>query len=142
MRRLFFVLIAILIISGTASAQTKVANYSYGKPGTDTYEQLSFWVKDGKKSDIDYAYGRDRKEAKLRYVGKYEASFQVQFPNNTRLTINPKGTTLIVTNTKTNYVKTFVWEYEGPVNGIGTFCTVCAQDEKEAMRLIQTYYLQ
>ncbi|GAB4039319.1 hypothetical protein GCM10028774_40320 [Spirosoma jeollabukense] len=123
------------------SAQTKVANYSYGKPGTDTYEQLSFWMKDGQKSSIDYTYGKDRKDVKLRYVGKYEASFQVRFPNNTTLTVNPKGTTLIVVNTKSNYAKTFVWEYEGPVNGIGTFCNVCAQDEKEAMRLIRTYYL-
>lgn len=142
MRRSFFVLIAILFIGGTAYAQTKVANYSYGKPGTDTYEQLSFWVKDGQKGSIDYNYGRDRKEVKLRYVGRYEASFKVQFPNNTTLTVNPKGTTLIVVNTKSNYAKTFVWEYEGPVNGIGTFCDVCAQDEKEAMRLIRTYYFR
>ena len=131
-----------MILAGTASAQTKVANYSFGKPGTDTYEQLSFWVKDGKKSSIDYAYGKDRKEVKLRYVGKYDASFQVQFPNNSILTVNPKGITLIVVNTKSNYTKTFVWEYEGPANGIGTFCDVCAQDEKEAMQLIRTYYFK
>lgn len=140
MKKATLVFIAILFLGKTVSAQTKVANYSFGKPGTDTYEQLSFWVKDGQKSRIDYTYGKDRKAVKLRYVGKYDASFKVQFPNNTALTVNPKGTTLIVTNTKTNYVKTFNWEYEGPVNGIGTFCNVCAEDKEDAMQLIRTYY--
>ncbi len=86
-------------------------------------------------------YGKDRKEVNVRYVAQAGTSgFTVQFPNNTILTIKPVGTSLKVTNSKTNYAKTFSWEYEGPVNGIGTFCTVCAQDEKKAMKLLKSSY--
>lgn len=136
--------IIITLLAGTlANAQTKVANFSHGEPGTATYEHFSFWIKDGKRQDVTYNYGKDRKEVKLRYVGKAQdnntSGFKVQFPNNTVLVISPSATTLKVSNPKDNYSKTFAWEYEGPVNGIGTFCNVCAQDEKEAMNLVQNY---
>ncbi|MBD2754469.1 hypothetical protein [Spirosoma validum] len=146
MNTLNIAIITVLLTSTIANAQMNVANYSYGKPGTDTYEHLSFWVKDAKRQDITYAYGKDRKEVKLRYAGKAQVNntsgFNAQFPNNTILTIMPSGTTLKVSNPKDNYSKTFTWEYEGPVNGIGTFCDVCTQDEKEALKLVQKYYLK
>lgn len=129
-----------------AAAQTKVANYSYGKSGTDTYEHLSFWVKDGKRAAIYYAYGKDRKEAKLNYWGKIPAGsnsgFTIQFSNSHTLTIIPVGIALKVIDAVDKAPKKFAWEYEGPVNGIGTFCEQCAEDEKEAMQLIKAHYLK
>ncbi|GAB4033956.1 hypothetical protein [Spirosoma gilvum] len=133
-------------ISSLVQAQMKVANYSYGEPGTDAYEEFSFWINNGKRTKIDYTYGKDRKETSLQFVTKSQldrkSGFTVQFPNQYTLHIIPMGNKLQVVDGQKKYRKTFNWYYEGPVNGIGTFCTVCAEDEKEAMRLLQTYYLK
>ncbi|GAB3999728.1 hypothetical protein GCM10028807_50760 [Spirosoma daeguense] len=134
------------ILTTFANAQMKVANFSYGEPGTDKYEQLSFWAKNGQRAEIRYTYGKDRKETTLTYLGKSPkakgSGFNVQFPNNYVLYVAPVGNKLRLVDAQATYQKTFAWEYEGPVNGIGTFCNVCAQDDKEAMQLVRTYYLR
>jgi hypothetical protein len=124
-----------------AHAQNQVANYGFGQPGTAAYEHFSFWTKDGVRTDIHYAYGRDRQDIPLRYAGrlKGQAGFRARFPNGRTLHVVPSGTTLRVT-TKTAAPKIFTWEYEGPVNGVGTVCSVCAPDAPAAMRLIQKHY--
>jgi hypothetical protein len=124
----------------------KVANYSFGKPGTDKYEHFDFWTKDGKPTEINYAYGKKRKEVKLQNLGKDRLNgsdcFKVKFTNNYVLYIIPHGQQLQVTDPSGKYNKTFSWEYEGPVNGIGTFCDVCAIDDEDAMNLIHSTYLK
>ena len=124
----------------------KVANYSFGKPGTDKFEHIEFWTKDGIRTEINYAYGKDRKEVKLQYLGKGKINgsicFKVKFTNNYTLYIIPKGLKLQATDASGKYNKTFSWEYEGPVNGIGTFCEICAKDVDDAMNLIQSFYIQ
>lgn len=146
MKALIMITALTLFAENLAFAQTKVAAYSYGKPGTDNYEHLSFWVKDGKRADIYYAYGKDRKEVKLNYVSAIRATtnsgFKIQFSNSHTLSVVPGGTLLKVTDTTAKAPKSFAWEYEGPVNGIGTFCRECAADEKEAMQIVRTYYLK
>ncbi|MBH8557237.1 hypothetical protein [Hymenobacter negativus] len=146
-----FAITATLLLFGasaraqTRSAPTKVASYSYGTPGTVSYEHLSFWAKAGKRTDIFYSYGPDRKEVTVKYLGKTqlngEPGFKVRFANGNVLSVIPKGTLLAVSaagQTPNN----FAWEYEGPVNGVGTFCDVCVADEKEAVQFMQTYYLK
>jgi hypothetical protein len=106
-------------------AQTKVANYTCGKPGTDKFEQFDFWTKDGKRTKVNYAFGRNSKEVKLQYLGKDTlngaACFKVKFSNNYMLYIIPKGRKLQVTDSSGKYNKTFSWQYEGPVDGVGMF---------------------
>lgn len=129
----------------TKVAPTKVASYSFGAPGTVSFEYLSFWVKAGKRTDIYYSYGANRKEVKLKYLGKTQVDskpgFKVQFANGNVLSVVPNGDLLTV-SAAGQTPNSFAWEYEGPVNGIGTFCDVCAADEKEAMELVRTYYLK
>ena len=141
----FLASVALGLLSLAAHAQNQVANYSFGKPGTATYEHFSFWVKDGHRTDIAYAYGRDRKDSQLRYLGpsrvKSQAGFNAQFSNGHTVHLVPSGNRLLVTAAGAA-PKIFTWEYEGPVNGIGTFCSVCAQDEQAAMRLLQRCYLR
>ncbi|GAB3846054.1 hypothetical protein GCM10028822_05490 [Hymenobacter terrigena] len=146
-----FAITATLLLTGasasaqTKSAPTKVASYSYGAPGTVGYEHLSFWVKAGKRTDIYYSYGPDRKEVTVKYLGKTQLNgkpgFKVQFANGNVLSVIPSGTLLAVSaagQTPNN----FAWEYEGPVNGSGTFCNECVADEKEAVQFMRTYYLK
>lgn len=146
MKKARFLTFSTLLITSTLTAQTKVANYSFGKPGSDKFEHFDFWTKDGKPTEINYAYGKGRKEVKLRHLGKDRlngfACFKVKFANDYVLYLTPRGRQLQVTDASGKYNKTFSWEYEGPVNGIGTFCDVCAEDDEDAINLIQSTFLK
>ena len=130
--------------STSANAQEKLANYSFGAPGTDKYEHFSFWADHGKHTRIEYRYGKNQTSMYLKFAGKTmingRQAFKVLFPNKLVLTVIPSGKNLTVTGS--NYRKIFVWEYEGPRNGVGTFCAPCTEDEHEAMNLLKAFYLQ
>lgn len=123
-----------------------VSGYSTGKYGTSNYENISFWIKNRGPSEINYSYGASPKELKLQYAGiitkNQEPIFKVRFPNNLILFIRSSGDDLIITDSTQDYRKIFKWEYEGPVNGIGTYCEPCAKDEKEAMKWLKQYYFK
>jgi hypothetical protein len=140
---LFFIT---LFITSTLCAQIRVANYSFGKPGTTEYEHFEFSGKDGKPAEINYVYGKSRKELKLRNLGKDSVNgtgcFKVGFPNSLVLYIIPEELQLQVTDTAGRYSKTFTWEYEGPLNGVGMFCDLCATDDEDAMNLIRSVYMK
>jgi hypothetical protein len=129
-----------------ALAQNQVANYGYGQPGTDGYEHFSFWTNNGRRSDAAYASGKNREDAQLRYVGPSrlngQPGFKVKFLDGRTLYLVPSGTNLRVATAPGATPKTFTWEYEGPVNGVGTQCSVCAPDAEAAMRLLQAHYLK
>ncbi|CAM3843057.1 hypothetical protein MUGA111182_12740 [Mucilaginibacter galii] len=140
-------LICIVSILGMATVNAqKVANYAIGKYGATNYEHFSFWTKAGKRAEITYTYGKDGKELPVKYLGKasYEgkAAFKIQLPNGSLLYVITSGINLKVQNTTKSYNKLFTWAYEGPVNGMGTFCEACAEDEKEAMKLLNSAYMK
>ncbi|MFD1873808.1 hypothetical protein [Hymenobacter bucti] len=125
-----------------ALAQNRVANYGYGQPGTAGYEHLSFWINNKRRTDIHYAHGKDRQDTPLRYAGLGQGGFKTQFPDRRTLYVVPSGNTLLVSTAQGAAPKTFTWEYEGPVNGVGTACSVCVADAAAAMRLLRTHYLR
>ena len=137
------ILLVVGIFSMSANAQ-KVAAYATGTPGEADYESLSFWTDNGERSFVTYTYGAERKEAAITYTGKSNFKgidcFKIQFANKLVLYVMSNGPELQVANLKGDYLKTFKWEYEGPVNGIGTECHVCAKDANEAMGLLKSHY--
>jgi hypothetical protein len=145
MKRLYLLIISTLLYDAI-NAQTQVANYHRGKYRTNSYESFSFWIKDNKRAEIHYSYGKNMKEVKLEYLGKDRINgqncFKIRFPNNYTLYIIPKGFQLIVTDLPGKYNEIFSWQYEGPINGIGTYCDVCAEDDKDAMKLMRSFYFQ
>lgn len=134
-----------LLTAASVSAQ-KVANYATGKYSEPNYEHFTFGTKAGKRTEITYTYGKYGNDLPVKYLGKaaYEgkATFRVQLPNGSILYVIPSGINLKIQNADKSYNKLFAWAYEGPVNGVGAFCEVCAEDEKEAMKLLRTYYLK
>lgn len=142
MKNLLFIFLTVFALN--TNGQTKVASYFIGKYGSTQYEHFSFTTDKGKAVNVVYAYGKLPKEIKLKYLGaKSEISgkfFTVRFPNGRELLIQAKGLNIQVYAADGTYSKTFAWEYEGPVNGIGTFCDVCAEDEKEAMAILKKGY--
>jgi len=145
MKHLSFLYFSTLLFTNVANAQSKVASYFAGKYGTSAYEHFSFWIENGKRTDIQYSYGSHPKEMKLAWLAPAvlngKRCFKVQFPNKYILYIIPTNTALEVKDESGKYSKTFLWEYEGPVNGIGTFCDVCAEDQDAAMKIIKENYL-
>ena len=124
----------------------QVANYGYGQPGTAGYEHFSFWTLNGRRSDVGYAAGTNREDARVSYAGPArvggQSGFQVRFLDGRTLYLTPSGNTLRVRDAAGAAPKTFRWEYEGPVNGVGTVCSVCAADSVAALRLLQKHYLR
>lgn len=137
-----------MLATRTVPAQNlnQVANYGYGQPGTAGYEHLSFWALNGRRSDVGYAAGTNREDAQVRYAGPTrvggQPGFRVKFLSGRTLYVVPSGITLRVSDALGAALKTFTWEYEGPVNGVGTVCSVCVADSAAAMRLIRAHYLK
>lgn len=122
----------------------KVARFAYGEYGKPFYEGFSFRENNGRPSEVLYRYCE--KEINLHYLGTTtfngKKAFKVAFPNKLQLYVipNSNGTITVVDRTK-KYNKVFDWEYEGPVNGIGTFCEPCVE-EKDAIPFLRKYYLK
>lgn len=122
----------------------KVANYSllqfeYGSP---KFESLALWTgKDG-TTRVDYSYGADASEVHLQQAGHTAdgTGFTVRFANGYTLDVTPQGKQLLVTDRDGRYRKTFDWMYEGPVDGRGTFCTPCI-DEDQAPTFVRQHFL-
>lgn len=144
---IFAVLLGLFALQSFVYSQMQVANFSTGKAGTTSYEHFSFYVEDGIRGDITYAYGkagRGGKEIKLNYLGRDTldglAVFKIGFPNNQIYYVIPQKTYLKIVSEKGKYNKIFRWEYEGPVNGRGTWCDACTQNGKESVALIRRYF--
>jgi hypothetical protein len=139
-------LLTVALAAGPARAQNRVANYGYGQPGTAAYEHFSFWTNNGRRSDIHYAHGKDRVDSPLRYGGASrlggQAGFKVRFESGRTLYVVPSGNVLLVRSSPMAAPKTFAWEYEGPVNGVGTACSVCVADAPAAAHLLRRHYLR
>ena len=137
-------IILIGLISFQVYAQ-KVASYSTGTAGQADYESFGFWINEnGQRSYITYNYGADRKESRISYLGVSNfngvKSFKIQFSNKLILHVMSNGDQLQIADMNGKYSKAFKWEYEGPVNGIGTFCKVCAIDAKDAKSVVEQYF--
>lgn len=136
----------IFLFSQRAGAQLKVANYCYGRSGTEAYEHFEFWVRDGKWTDVRYRYGKGSKEARVYYIGKdvinEDTCFRIQFTNNYTLYIVPDRPYLKIMDKTGKYSKRFSWEYEGPITGIGTYCEPCFEEEDSAFRSVVSAYLK
>lgn len=140
-------------VAGTALARddanrmdqrAKVAHFAvpdraYHSPG---FESLSFWSGPQGRS-VDYEYGADHKRLRLRVLGPSVdgRGFAVGFPNGFVLDIVPRDDVLQVRDRGGKYGKTFEWQYEGPVDGRGTFCQPCV-DEPEAVGFVREHFMK
>jgi len=133
-------------IEGIPAKEERSAIYTTGTYGAKSYESFSFSIEGEETPKISYAYGKNFKEVKLTLLGADTLNgarcFKVQLPNGLVLYLIPTGLKLKVVDGKGKYSKIFEWEYEGPVNGIGTFCNTCFGSEEEAMAFIKKYFIK
>ena len=134
--------LAALSPADAAGRLKSAANFETGTPGQADHEDFSFYLMQDGSKEVHYTYGADWKEVKLRYLGPKpgaEPAFRVQFPNRLVLEVSVQGESLQVRSADGRYDKTFRWQYEGPVDGRGTFCEPCVE-EKEAPGLVTQHF--
>jgi len=129
------------------SQDVRVVTYSTGKINSNSYEGLSFWIKDNQKAYIRYAHGKDTEDLDLVWTGlvtlKEEKGFKAAFPapDTNCFYIIPQGASLKVMDRSGRYSHLYSWENEGQA-GDPAGCSICAKDEKEAMQLMKKYFLK
>lgn len=134
---------AVPLLAADDESEFKAANFSTGAGAT--YEHLDFSKRTKEPPQISYSYGPDRKEMTLKFLGttkkNEKTALAVQFPNGLVLDLAFQNNLILATDRKGKYSKQFRWEYEGPVDGIGTFCTPCVE-EKDAIDFVKKLFLQ
>jgi hypothetical protein len=122
----------------------RVANFSVVDHGNAApeFERLSFWSGPHGKI-VDYVRGYGGKPIRLKPIGPNAdgLSFAIRLPNGLILDVEPRGGGLLVRDRLGRYRNEFVWQYEGPVDGRGTFCTPCV-GQKDAVAFVREHFLR
>jgi hypothetical protein len=140
-----FLLLAALILSRPAQ-DVHVATWSTGKPETDSYESLSFWIKGNQRAYIRYAHGKDEEDTDLTWLstdslpGIHGCRVSPAQSGANALSILPQGTDLHVFDGTGRYDKTFHWENENGDPDSTARCSICAQSSEQAMGWLRRYF--
>jgi hypothetical protein len=137
-----FLLAAALILS-YPSQDVHVATWSTGTPDSDSYESLSFWVKENHRAYIRYTHGKDADAVNLSWIGPDslpgQRGFRISPPQSGigDLHVIPQGNDLHVFDGSNHYDKSFRWENE---NDTAASCSICAQNDKQAIGWLRRYF--
>ena len=140
-------LLAVWVLCGL-DQDVRVATWSIGKPDTESYESLSFWIKENHRAYVRYAHGRSEEDDELQWLGPDAAggrnAFRVSVPRSGVCcwVIAPDSVGIQVTDRRTNSTKTFYWEDGNPPGDSTTACAICAQNEKQAQSWLRRYFLR
>jgi hypothetical protein len=136
-------LMAALILSYPGQ-DVHVATWSTGTPDSDTYESLSFWIKDNQRAYIRYAHGKDAEGIDLGWLGTDSLpkihGFRISSPEpgHAPLFIVPRGDSLHVFDRR-QYDRCFHWENENDSTSAQS-CLICASSGKQAMDWLRRYF--
>ena len=150
MIRIHFLLLltpGFLLIGRPALAQDKThAFFMVGDYASPNWEKLTL---DNTKSgqQMTYAYKQHETGIRLEPIGKKRLDGQTVVLVRMagvgqiyQIRRDRAGQTLIMTSQDGRYRKTFTLGYEGPVNGVGTYCESCANEPAEALKLVDAYF--
>lgn len=144
LKKIFF--IGFFAFCATAlNAQSKtyaffmLGNYSYPE-----WEKLEFNLDSG--GEIIYSYAKKPNGIKLKnlgtkYVGQYKV-LMVQIPGFAKtyyINPDPNNKRIQFESSDRKYNKWLPLGYEGPVNGIGTYCERCANEPEEAFEIVNSF---
>jgi hypothetical protein len=147
-KRLFF-LIFLSSISLRSFSQDEAKTYAFFMIGNYSYpewEKLEFELRDYKRV-IRYSYKKNEKGHVLqtlgtKYIGNQKALI-VRIPkyDKTYLILTDKrNSRIIMMSEDQTYKKSFPLGYEGPIDGIGTYCDSCANEPKEAFEIVNSFF--
>jgi hypothetical protein len=144
---LLFLIPGFLLVSRPTLAQDKThAFFMAGDYASPNWEKLIFDnTKSGQK--LTYAYKQRETGIQLKPIGKKRVAGQTVVLVRMAGISQPylirrdrAGQKLIMVSQDGQYKKTFTLGYEGPVNGIGTYCASCANEPADAFKLVDAYF--
>lgn len=127
-----------LCLLGLTGYAQSVAYYSSGVYGTKNYEQLEF----NKDKTCYYRYGSKDKEYQITYLGSRDGIFNISLPGNIIASVYVNKDYIQLRSINGNYNRIFSWQYQGPVNGIGTWCETCCQSGNEAYKFLRKHFIK
>ena len=117
-----------------------LGNYSYPK-----WEKIEFDTDNG--NIIRYSFEKKPNGIILDLLGtKYVANrkvLMVKIPGLSKIYYiiqDKKNKRILMKSSDGTYNKGFPLGYEGPVNGIGTYCGSCANEPKEAFEIVDSFF--
>ena len=140
----FLSLLLLLLCGG--NQDVRVATWFAGTPDTESYESLSFWIKEDHRAYVRYAHGTGEGDTELQWLGTDAAAgrwaFKVSEPKSGACcwVISPDSIGLKVTDRRTNSTKTFYWEDVNPSGDSTNYCSICPQSEKQALGWLRRYF--
>ena len=139
------VLLVSLLFLGWLEQDVKVATWTIGKPDTESYESLSFWIKDDHRAYVRYSRGKNEDDTELQWMGPGDAagSFRVSLPKSGACcwVITPDSVGIRVSNHRTKHTRTFYWEDPNPSGDTTNACPICAKTESQAQAWLRRYFL-
>lgn len=139
--------ICLTLSTGPTLAQEKTsAFFMVGDYASPNWEKLSV-AKTKAGPVLTYAYKQREEGVRLMPVGIKSVDGQrvllVRIPGISQpytIRRDRAGERLIMTSQDGRYRKLFKLGYEGPVNGVGTYCATCANEPADAFRLVDAYF--
>ena len=145
LKKLFLLTILVCCISALKAQQKTHAFFMLGNYSYSKWEKLEFDLNDG-VGEITYSYAKKPDGVKLKILGtKYIGDIKVlmvQIPGFAKtfyINPDPKKSRVQFESSDRKYNKWFPLGYEGPVNGIGTFCEQCANEPNEAFEIVDFF---
>ncbi|MBX7226210.1 MAG: hypothetical protein K1X55_09265 [Chitinophagales bacterium] len=143
-RRLALILFLFIHLQKSFSQEKTHSFFEYRPEKANRWEILSF---DSEQHIITYSYAKHPEGYVLRIIGSKnvngKAALIVAIPKIEKeyfLYLNNTYEQLTFECADGSYKKTFTLGYEGPVNGIGTYCEQCANEPTEAYELFLTFF--
>lgn len=130
----------------TLAQEKTSAFFMVGDYASPDWEKLSF-SKTKAGLVLTYAYKQREDGVRLQPVGSKSEAGQrmllIRIPGISQpytIRRDRAGEQLIMASQDGRYRKLFKLGYEGPVNGVGTYCATCANEPANAFRLVDAYF--
>jgi hypothetical protein len=132
-------------------SQNEVKTHAFfmvGDYNNPEWEKLVFEV-NSKTSEhtISYSYKKNEKGYKLEILSVKDVdkkpALVVRIPKFNKIYYilkDKKNEKLIMTSEDKTYKKSFLLGYEGPVNGVGTYCSSCANEPEDAFKIVSMFF--
>ncbi len=145
MNRLLPTLFFVLMLSPCYAQGKSQAFFMIGDYANPKWEKIEFSFTN-KAREITYSYRQNESGVKLKPFGvKYidgQRGLMVKFPTGNKIYVilqDRKKQRILMKSEDGQYNKAFALGYEGPVNGVGTYCAVCANEPAEAFGIIDSF---
>ncbi|ADB40002.1 hypothetical protein [Spirosoma linguale] len=126
---------------GKTYAFFMIGNYAY-----PNWEKIEFnFTGDGRH--ITYSYRKNERGHKLEVIGnKYvgnQKALMVRIRSFNKIYLifrDRRKESLLMVSEDGTYKKRFPLGYEGPVDGRGTYCDICANEPDEAFEIVNSFF--